>query len=118
MKKIYHLSTCSTCKRIIKELDLGKDFLFQDIKFEKITESQLDEMKALSGSYEALFSRTARKYSDLGLKELDLKESDYKSYILKEYTFLKRPVFLIDGNIFIGNSKKNIESVKSNILNS
>ena len=29
----------------------------QDIKFEKITSSQLEEMKKMAGSYEALFSR-------------------------------------------------------------
>lgn len=112
MKKVYYLSTCSTCKRIFAELEIGDEFHYQDIKNEKITADQLDEMKTLSGSYEALFSRTARKYRELGLKEKNLSEKDYRSYILDEYTFLKRPVFLIDGNIFIGNSKKNVESIK------
>ncbi|MFT5917020.1 MAG: arsenate reductase [Flammeovirgaceae bacterium] len=108
MKKVYYLSTCNTCQRIIKELGIGDEFSYQDIKTEQITESQLEEMKILAGSYEALFSRTARKYSALGLKEMDLQEADYKKYILEEYTFLKRPVFITDGEIFVGNSKKNV----------
>jgi arsenate reductase len=116
MKKIYYLSTCSTCARIIKELDLEKKkFEFQDIKNEKITASQLAEMKKMAGSYEALFSRIALKYRGLGLDKMTLKEEDYKKYILDEYTFLKRPVFIIKDKIFVGNSKNNIAAVKAEL---
>lgn len=115
MKKIYHLSTCDTCKRIIKELDLPKDFILQDIKTEAITEAQIEEMKALTDSYENLFSKRARLYKELGLKEKTHSENDYKNYILEHYTFLKRPVILYDDNIFIGNSKKVVEAAKSTI---
>lgn len=90
----------------MNELNIGEEFIQQDIKKEKITPAQLDEMQKLAGSYEALFSRVSRKYKALGLKDVSLTEEDYRNYILEEYTFLKRPVFLIDGAIFIGNSKK------------
>lgn len=114
MKKIYYLSTCSTCSRIIEELGLkNKKFEFQDIKTEKITASQLAEMKKMAGSYEALFSRVALKYKALGLAKMDLKEEDYKKYILEEYTFLKRPVIIIKDKIFVGNSKSNIAAAKA-----
>ena len=112
MRKVYYLSTCSTCKRIMGELPLD-DFEKQDIKSQPMSENQVDEMKSLAGSYEALFSRVAMKYRSMGLNEMDLQEADYKKYILEEYTFLKRPVFLIDGQIYIGNSKKNVAAVKS-----
>ena len=113
MKKIYYLSTCDTCKRIITDLQLKeKGFVFQDIKTDKITNAQLEEMKNLAGSYEALFSRIARKYKKLDLASKSLKELDYKNYILEEYTFLKRPVIFIDKNIFIGNTKAVIEHAK------
>src|SRR5580698_7880160 len=106
MKKIYHLSTCSTCQRILKELQPGKDFIMQDIKTEKITPAQIDEMKALSGSYESLFSRVALKFRSMGLNAMKLTEKDYSKYILEEYTFLKRPVIIIGKQIFIGNAPK------------
>lgn len=113
MKKIYYLSTCDTCKRIVSELELkDKGFIFQDIKTEKITSVQLEEMKNLAGSYEALFSRIARKYKELGLPSKTLTEADYKKFILEEYTFLKRPVILLNHKIFIGNSKAVIAEVK------
>lgn len=113
MKKIYHLGNCTTCQAIIKETGLDKKgFIMQDIKFEKITPAQLDEMKKMAGSYEALFSRRAMKYKELGLKDRQLSEKDYRNYILEEYTFLKRPVVIINEKIFIGSEKKNIEALK------
>jgi arsenate reductase len=116
MKKIYHLSSCSTCVRIINELGLKeKKFEFQDIKTEKITATQLAEMKKMAGSYEALFSRVAMKYRALGLDKKTLNEDDYKNYILEEYTFLKRPVIIIGNKIFIGNSKNTIATVKAEL---
>ena len=116
MKKIYYLSTCSTCARIISELGLkNKKFEFQDIKTEKITSAQLTEMKKLTGSYEALFSRVAMKYRALGLDKMKLTEEDYKKYILEEYTFLKRPVIIIGNKIFVGNSKNTVASAKAEL---
>ncbi len=84
----------------------------QDIKTEKITEAQIDEMKALAGSYEALFSRRALKYKELGLKDKKLQEKDFRKLILEEYTFLKRPVVLINNNIFVGSEKKTVAQLK------
>jgi arsenate reductase len=116
MNKIYHLSSCSTCSRIITELGLkNKKFEFQDIKTEKITPAQLSEMKKMAGSYEALFSRVALKYRALGLNEKELTEEDYKKHILEEYTFLKRPVIITGNKIFIGNSKNNVAAVKAEL---
>lgn len=106
MKKIYYLSTCDTCKRIMKEIGVDNTWELQDIKTEKITNEQIEEMEAISGSYESLFSKRAQKYKSLGLKDMNLNEEDYKKYILEEYTFLKRPVILLKDSIFIGNAKK------------
>ena len=78
----------------------------QDIKHKPITEKQVDEMIALAGSAEALFSKRARKYKELGLKDKTLNGGDIRALILEEYTFLKRPVLIHDGTIFIGNSPK------------
>lgn len=113
MKKIYHLGNCTTCQAIIKVTALEKfGFVMQDIKFEKISPAQLEQMKKMAGSYEALFSRRALKYKLLGLKDVQLSEKDYRKYILDEYTFLKRPVAIINDKIFIGSEKKTIEALK------
>jgi len=115
MKKVYYLYTCNTCTRIIKEFNLTDSFEIQDIKFDKITAKQLTELKNLAGSYEDLFNRRSRQYTARNLKKQELTEQDYKSLILEEYTFLKRPTIIIDDQIFIGSAKKNLEALKEAI---
>ena len=113
MNKIYCLSTCSTCNRILKEIRADKKkILLQDIKTERISPAQLDELKEKIGSYEALFSRRSLKYKELGLKDKSLTEKDYRRLILEEYTFLKRPVALIGGKVFAGSEKGTVEKLK------
>jgi arsenate reductase len=116
MKKIYYLGNCTTWQAIARDTGIDQmGFEMQDIKWEKITPAQLDEMKKLAGSYEALFSRRAMKYKELGLKDKRMEEKDYRNYILEEYTFLKRPVVILDNRIFIGSEKKTIEALKKAI---
>jgi len=104
-RTIYHLATCSTCQRILKEIPDLKQFTLREIKSEPITAAELDAMQQLAGSYEALFSRRSMKYRPMGLHERTLTEQDYRTYILQEYSFLKRPVLVLDDRIFIGNAK-------------
>jgi arsenate reductase (glutaredoxin) len=112
MKKVYCVATCGTCQKIIKDADLNKKgFINQNIKEEKITPEQLDEMKNLIGSYEALFSRRALKYKAMGLKDKKLAEKDYRDLILQEYTFLKRPVVISGKKIYSGSEKKTVAEV-------
>lgn len=114
VNKVYHLGTCDTCRKILASLPdtpKTKSLVLQDIKTEPITPAQLDEMAKLAGSYEALFSRKAMLYKSLGLKDQKLSEKDYRKHILDHYTFLSRPVFLIDGKIYVGNSKTNVANV-------
>ena len=116
MHKIYYLGACSTCARILKEWGKGiKDFEKQDVKTEALTPAQLDQMKALAGSYEALFSRVALKYRAWKLGEQKLTEKDYRDYILKEYTFLKRPVMINGKSIFVGNAPKVVAAAKASL---
>ena len=116
MKKVYHVSNCGTCQRIILEADLNKKgYACQNIKEDKITPEQLDKMKSMIGSYEALFSRKAMKYRELNLKDRNLREKDYRQLILEEYTFLKRPVIILNNKIFVGSEKKTIEELRANL---
>ena len=109
--KSYHLSNCGTCQRILCEIPNIKRFELQDIKTQPITAKQLDEMKDLAGSYEALFSKIAMKYRSMGLNEMKLTEKDYRKYILEEYTFLKRPTIVIGKEIFIGSAPKTVKAL-------
>ncbi|NCP21382.1 MAG: arsenate reductase [Flavobacteriales bacterium CG03_land_8_20_14_0_80_35_15] len=110
MKKIYYLKTCDTCKRILKQLPVS-DFLLQDLKSEPINVAQLETLYNLTRSYEALFSRLAKKYKQMDLKNQVLTEKDYRQLILDDYTFLKRPVIVDGTKIFIGSSKKTLNAL-------
>lgn len=108
MRKIYYLASCDTCRKIIKALPQNANLEYHDIRQNPITKEELEQMHQLSGSYEALFSKKAQLYKEKGLKNMTLTEDDYKKYILEHYTFLSRPVVIINENIFIGNTQPNI----------
>jgi arsenate reductase (glutaredoxin) len=117
MNKIYYLASCDTCRKIIKSLPKDHNLVFHDIKQDPITLEELEEMHRLSGSYEALFSKKAQLYKSMDLKNKSLTEDDFKKYILEHYTFLSRPVFIIDGKIYIGNSQQNMLQVMKALSN-
>ncbi len=110
MRKIYHLKTCSTCQRILKSVPELETFELQDIKTEPMTVKQVEEMQKMAGNYESLFSKRATLYKEMGLKDKKLTEADFKRYILEHYTFLSRPVIIVDDRIFVGNSPKVVQS--------
>lgn len=111
MDIIYYLASCDTCRKIIKSLPKEHDFKFHDIKQDPITVADLEKMRELSGSYEALFSKKAQLYKSMDLKNKSLTEDDYKKYVLEHYTFLSRPVFIIKDKIYIGNTQQNMLQV-------
>ncbi len=115
MKKIYHLSTCDTCKRILKEIDPPSSFIIQDLKETHVTEEQLEEMYQFTESYEDLVNKRARLYKEQELKNADLDEETFKNIILGHYTLLKRPVIINNDQIFIGNSPKTVAAAKKAI---
>lgn len=117
MNKIYYLASCDTCRKIIKSLPKNNDLIYHDIKQNPITTLELEEMQQLSGSYEALFSKKAQLYKSMDLKNKSLTETDYKNFILEHYTFLSRPVFIIDGKIYIGNTQQNMLQVMKAFAN-
>jgi arsenate reductase (glutaredoxin) len=98
-------------------LDIPADFEFQDIKAQRITPDQLEEMQKMAGSYEALFSRRSMKYKSMGLAQKTLSEDGYRALILEEYTFLKRPVFIIENDIYIGNDKNVVLDISKKLGN-
>ncbi len=108
MKAVYFLSTCSTCQRILKQLNLPSDISLIDIKQTNISAEALDEIAGMAGSYERLFSKKAMKYKSLGYDKRTLSELEYRHIIVEEYTFLRRPVIVYDDFFSIGNSKEEV----------
>ena len=115
MKKLYYLSTCDTCKKIINIWSPSDELSLIDLKKNPINQKQLKELYELSKSYESLFNKRALLYREFKKKNPVPTESDYKKLILEHYTFLKRPILLINDKLVIGNSKKSINEGFSEI---
>ena len=114
---IYYLASCDTCRKIIKSLPKSANLVYRDIKQDVISIEELEFMHSLSGSYEALFSKKAQLYKSMDLKNKNLTEDDFKKYILEHYTFLSRPVFIINDKIYIGNTQQNMLQVMKALEN-
>lgn len=113
MKKLYYLETCKTCQKIRAALEPLDGVALREIKSQGLSKEELQELYQRAGSYEALFSRRAMLFRQRGLNEQVLKEEDYRDLILEHYTFLKRPVLLVEEEVFIGNAKKTVEAAQA-----
>jgi len=89
------------------------DWEMHEIKKQPVTPEELQEMYSHTKSYEALFSKKSTQIKLRGLDVKSLTENDFKELLLDHYTFLKRPVFLTEDQIFVGNDKKNIEALQT-----
>ncbi len=113
MRIFYYLSSCDTCKRIAKELSIDDTVSQIDIKKNPITNSELEVLYQITGSYEDLVNKRAQLFKQNNLKDQNLNEEAYRALLLEHYTFLKRPVLLHDKIIFIGNSAKTVTAAKT-----
>jgi arsenate reductase (glutaredoxin) len=110
MKRIYHLSTCDTCRKILSQINTeGVELI--NLREQNISKEDLDLMKKSTKSYEALFNKRAQKLKEMPDDKKPVKEADFKKLILKEYTFLKRPAAIIDNEIIVGNDKLAVEAL-------
>jgi len=110
MKRIYYLSTCDTCRKILNQVNTDGVELI-NLREQNISREDLDFMKKKTKSYEALFNKRAQKLKEMPKDKKPVKEADFKKLILKEYTFLKRPSTILDDKIIFGNDKKAIETL-------
>ncbi len=97
----------------MKEVGVDDSFEQQDIKFSPVTDEQVEGFYKHTGSYEELINKRARNLKDVLAETPVTEDADYKKLLLMDYTFLKRPVFEIDGKLFVGNAKKTVEEIKS-----
>lgn len=112
---IFHLSTCNTCQRILGELGDLDGVEIQNVKEKHISAKELDFAAKKEGSYEILFNKRAQKYRKMGLNTQELSEDEWREHILSEYTFLKRPLAIINDKIFAGNAKKTVAALKEEL---
>ena len=111
MRTVFYLTNCTTSKRVIKEIGIDKSFVMRDIKEERLSPDEIDLLAKMAGSYQALFSKKARKYREYSLHLENLSEDDYRRYLCEDYTFLKRPTIVVDDKIFVGSHKNTVKEL-------
>ena len=111
MNQFIYLSSCDTCKRIIKEVNLPKNINLRDIKKIPLKPNELKSFKNIAGTFRSLLNDRAQKLRNIDKKTLS--EEKIFSLLNEHYTYLKRPILYFNGQLFIGNSKKNIEEIKN-----
>ena len=104
----YWLPNCSTCQKAKRRLDRHnvKITKLRDIKEEPLSREEIQNLAKMLGGAENLFSRRAVKYRELKLNERELPESEMLDLMADEYTFLKRPVLVINGSASAGYFEK------------
>jgi len=111
MNQFIYLSSCDTCKRIIKEVNLTKNINLRDIKKNPLKPNELESFKSITGTFRSLLNDRAQKLRNIDKKTLS--EEKIFSLLNEHYTYLKRPILHFNGQLLIGNSKKNIEAIKN-----
>lgn len=112
MNKLYYLSTCSTCKKIINSWKLNKSIKLIDVKKNPINSKGLEAVYLISKNYENIFNKRALLFREVKKETKKITENTYKELILNHYSFLKRPILIIGNKLFIGNSKETVLKAK------
>jgi len=106
MSKIYFygLPNCTTCQKALRRLDYHRisDIEKRNIKEEPLSREEVEKLATTLGGAENLFSRRSVKYRELGLKDKNLSETEMLDLMAGEYTFLKRPILMMNGKAVAG----------------
>lgn len=106
MKKIefYWLPNCSTCQKAKNFIERHgiRDYELRDIKENPLSREEVEKMAKMLGGASELFSKRAIKYREMKLKERELSNAEMLDLMTDEYTFLKRPILVIDGKAEAG----------------
>ena len=112
MNTYIYLSTCNTCMRILKELNLPEGTKLQDVKQEPISQTQLKDLFAVTQSYEQLINKRSRVLKALNKAGKTPDETGYKHLLETEYSCLKRPILHWEKTFYLGNAKKTVAAMQ------
>jgi arsenate reductase (glutaredoxin) len=110
---VYWLPHCTTCQKAVAYLHEKHVTIqsFRDLKAEPLEEAEVRDLARKVGGVEALFSKRAMKYRQMGLHEKELSEDDLARLMAEEYTFVTRPVIVRGDRATAGFSAKRIDAL-------
>ena len=95
---LYGISTCDTCKRALKSLQMaGRDVTFRDVRADPLSEAEIDRIVAEFGDRVInKQSTTYRAFGDF------LRVSDPEAQIAAQPAVMKRPVIQDGSSWYLG----------------
>ncbi|HEU0302850.1 MAG TPA: ArsC/Spx/MgsR family protein [Longimicrobium sp.] len=107
------LPYCTTCQKAVGYLeDKGVRIRsFRNLKEEPLSEDEVRVLAEKVGGIEALFSKRAMKYRQMGLHEREVSEDEMVRLMAEEYTFVTRPVIVRGGRATAGFSAKRVDEL-------
>lgn len=102
--EIYHKSSCTSCKKIINEIDRMKiDIQKRDFFKIPFSEAELKKIIEISGLAPFDFLRKRDKmYKELNLDKIQLSDKEIISLMIKYPGLIKRPIVIKQNKIHIG----------------
>lgn len=109
----YGLPNCSTCQKALRRLDYHRvqPTKMRNIKEEPLTREEIERLAKMLGGAANLFSRRSVKYRELGLRDRTISEDEMLDLMASEYTFLKRPILVIDDKAVAGFFEKEYDEM-------
>jgi len=102
----HHITFDELCERMADDSTVGQaDIAAVFYRFRKVLNQLCSQGFIVDGGPLGTFRPTFTS-------KAVLKEEDFRDLILDHYSFLKRPVFLTEKEIFVGSEKKNLENLK------
>jgi arsenate reductase (glutaredoxin) len=110
---VYWLPYCTTCQKAVKHLEeRGVPIRsFRDLKAQPLERAEVEDLARKVGGAEALFSKRAMKYRQMGLHEQQLSDDDLLRLMAEEYTFVTRPVIVRGDRATAGFSAKRVDAL-------
>lgn len=104
----YWSPNCTTCQKAKRRLDRHRVSVtkFRDIKEEPLEREEVEKLVKMLGGASELFSRRAVKYREMKLNERELSDAEMIDLMTTDYTFLKRPILVINGKATAGYFEK------------
>ncbi len=109
----FGLPNCSTCQKALRRLDYHRvqPTKLRNIKEEPLTREEIERLAKMLGGAENLFSRRSVKYRELGLRDKTISEDEMLDLMASEYTFLKRPILVMDNKAVAGFFEKEYDEI-------
>jgi arsenate reductase (glutaredoxin) len=108
---LYWLPHCDTCKKAAAFLQRKNVVVtrFHNLKTDMLTRQEIEKLAEMVGGVDQMFSQRAIKYRELGLNKREVSTNEMIEFMVADYTFIKRPVLVIDGKAISGFSEKSYE---------